>query len=312
MIRVAGAGVMAVLGRDRVGRRWVLGAIAGLAVAGAAPIAASAGETFRQEVATLLHRRRPTLKFSLPADPETIDVKAGGNTLQVYLGNLQRQIGDDRGAPRERQILEFFDRVSAVAPADGGGRRTWAQARANLRIQIVPIEYRQQATGLIVRDLTGKVVIAYAHDQGQRYALVTQDDLKSWGVGADAVHAAALAGLAAASTKLPVTAKRSADRRGAYATIATNDGYDAARLLVPSVRQKLRKALGSDRVIVAIPNRDFLVAWTPDFSERADFAAKAGEDSRSRSHPLTDELFVVDANGVRIATATERAEQRRI
>lgn len=303
---------MAKRSQDGIGRRHVLEAMVGLVVAGV-PAAADAAESFREEVVSLLRRRRPALKLTLPGDdPESVHVKVGENTLQVYLGNLQRQLGTAQGADRESQILAFFDGILAVRPAGDEERTRWQVARAKLRLQIVPIEYRQQAKELISRDLTAKVVIAYALDQGERYSLVTKDDLKTWGVDADALHEAALAGLETASGAVTIGAEKSAKGRGAYATILTQDGYDAARLLLPSIRQRLLKALGSDLVIAGIPNRDFLVAWTPDFSARADFAAKVSEDSESRSHPLTDELFVVDANGVRMATPAELAEQRRI
>ncbi|QEN87777.1 DUF1444 family protein [Labrys sp. KNU-23] len=304
---------MAGRSQDGIGRRRVLEAMVGLVVAGVPVAAAGAAESFREEVASLLRRRRPALKFTLPADDaESVHVRIGDNTHQVYLGNLQRQLGTARGVVRESQILAFFDRVLAIRPVDEKAGARWENARTRLRLQIVPIEYRQQAKELISRDLTAMVVIAYALDQGERYSLVTKDDLKTWGVYADAVHEAALAGLEAASGALAIGAEKSAKGRGAYVTILTQDGYDAARLLLPSIRQRLLKALGSDLVIAGIPNRDFLVAWTPDFSARAGFAAKVAEDAKARSHPLTDELFVVDANGFRMATPAELAEQRRI
>lgn len=305
---------MAERGQGGIGRRRVLQAMLGLAATGAATAATSAAGSFRDEVAALLRRRRPGLKFTLPGDDaDSIHVEVGDNTYQVYLGNLQRRLGTARGAAREGQILDFFDSALAVKPVDEAKGAHWPDARTKLRLQIVPIEYRQQATRLVSRDLTAKVVIAYALDQGGRYALVTQDDLKTWGgVDADAVHEAALAGLEAASGTLAIKAETSAKGRGAYAAILTEDGYDAARLLLPSIRQRLLRALGSDLAIAGIPNRDFLVAWTPDFSARAGFAAKVSEDSKSRPHPLTDELFVIEANGFRVATAAELVEQRRI
>lgn len=306
-------GVMRRRSQAGIGRRQVLQALLGLAAADVTVVAARVDESFRGEVVAVLRRQRPALAFTLPGDdPESIHVKVGENTLQVYLGNLQRQLGGARGMDREGQILDFFDRIVAVRPADDEERARWSEARARLRLQVVPIEYRQQAEALVSRDLAAKVVIAYALDQGERYALVTTDDLKTWGVDADAIHEAALDGLEAASGKLAIEAEKSAKGRGAYVTILTNDGYDAARLLLPSVRQRLLRALGSDLAIAGIPNRDFLVAWTPDFSARAGFAAKVSEDAKSRSHPLTDELFVIEANGFRVATAAELVEQRRI
>lgn len=73
--------------------------------------------------------------------------------------------------------------------------------------------------------------------------------------------------------------------------------------------RRLRAALG-DILIVGIPNRDFLVAWTPDFAGRAGFVAQISRDMQRRPHPRTDELFVATTDGVRPATRAETAAQR--
>ncbi|WP_454812788.1 hypothetical protein [Labrys neptuniae] len=73
-------------------------AMVGLVVAGVPAAAVGAPESFREEVVSLLRRHRPALKFTLPGDdPESVHVKVGEDTKQVYLGNLQRQLGTARG-----------------------------------------------------------------------------------------------------------------------------------------------------------------------------------------------------------------------
>jgi uncharacterized protein YtpQ (UPF0354 family) len=152
------------------------------------------------------------------------------------------------------------------------------------------------------------VVIAYALDSDASYKLVIQDDLVKWSVDADAVHAAAIDGLEDLSAGIEIRARPSKKGPGVFATILTRDGYDAARLLLPGFMKRMRGVL-SDTVVVGIPNRDFLIAWTPDFAAHAGFVAQIGEDVQSQPHPLTDELFIAGPDGVRLATAAEMAAQ---
>ncbi len=60
-----------------------------------------------------------------------------------------------------------------------------------------------------------------------------------------------------------------------------------------------------DFVYAGIPNRDFLVLWSQDFAAHAGFVAQIKRDSQNRPYPLTDEIFVITAAGVRPATSAE-------
>jgi Protein of unknown function (DUF1444) len=291
-----------------LGRRGFVqmaGASLALMVAGQA-FAGSDFEEFRQEVAELLRRRRTDLVLSLPADdPQRIDI----GEMHFFLGNLQHHVEGMEQGEREDEILGFFDKAIAANNTDMNTIKTWEDAKERLRIQIVPIEYRGQAPDLVSRDLSSKVIIAYAVDAQSTYQLVMQNMVKDWGVDADTLHAAAIAGLEAISGVIEVGVKHPNQGRGTYASFVQKDGYDAARLLVPGFMQRLRAALG-DSLIVGIPNRDFMVAWTPDFSAHARFAAQVLDDSNNQGHPLTDELFIANADGIRLATAQEMAAQR--
>lgn len=74
---------------------------------------------------------------------------------------------------------------------------------------------------------------------------------------------------------------------------------------------RVREALKTPVVFAAIPNRDFLVTWTPDFSKRENFAGLVSRDLHEKPHPLTDALFVVSDQGVRLADAGELADHGR-
>ena len=83
-----------------------------------------------------------------------------------------------------------------------------------------------------------------------------------------------------------------------------SDGYCAARFLCPEFIHSLQQKL-TPKVYVAIPARDFLVAWTEGFSESSLIMRQAGELYAEMDHPLTREIFVLEKDRFRLATADE-------
>ncbi len=258
---------------------------------------------FREKVMDILHRSHPNLKPGLPDDPALIEF----DSKTVFLGNLYAYVHDMETEGQEIEIAKFLE--TTLQPSTPTS--SWKEAVDELRIQIVPIEYRKvqlaNKGALITRDFTPRVLIAYALDNAQSYKLVTPEMLKQWNVSTEVLHEAAVASLEKVSTQVPIHVEHS-PTTGNYAIVSTCDGYDAARILLPEFRERLRERL-SDKVFLAIPNRDFLVAWTPDFAGHAGFVAKVKEDSQTREHPLTDELFVLTKEGIRLATPIEIAGQ---
>ncbi|MCJ2132523.1 hypothetical protein MKK69_00295, partial [Methylobacterium sp. J-026] len=90
---------------------------------------------------------------------------------------------------------------------------------------------------------------------------------------------------------------------GGYFTLQTYDGFDAVRLLLPRCMARVRQALRSSMLFAGIPNRDFLVVWTPDFSRRSAFATLIARDITLQPQPLTRALFVVSDIGTRLANS---------
>jgi hypothetical protein len=89
--------------------------------------------------------------------------------------------------------------------------------------------------------------------------VVNTDHLLSWGVEPGDVQEAALRNLAAWSATAPWTDEVSGDRR--LLSSDTGDGFDAARILLPDVRDHLRRELGPGcRILVGLPERHLLVA----------------------------------------------------
>ena len=89
------------------------------------------------------------------------------------------------------------------------------------------------------------------------------------------------------------------------------DDYAAARLMLPSYLDSIRKALKADGITVAIPTRDLLMAWPADSKARIGLAAEVRDRLRKGPYGRSDELFHADRTGLRPLTAAERADHRR-
>ena len=103
------------------------------------------------------------------------------------------------------------------------------------------------------------LAVVYAIAASGFDVIVNGDHLLSWGVGIEAVQDAALRNLAAWSATAAWAEETSGDRR--LISSDTGDGWDAARILLPEVRDHLARELGgSGRVLVGLPDRYLLLA----------------------------------------------------
>lgn len=88
-------------------------------------------------------------------------------------------------------------------------------------------------------------------------------------------------------------------RVGRFATLANEDGYVAARLLIPTVMNQIREGLKTPTMVVAVPTRDILVAWSPDSEARRRLAEIVTEWMHKGPYGRSTELFHSSADGLR-------------
>ncbi len=123
--------------------------------------------------------------------------------------------------------------------------------------------------------------------------IVNGDHLLSWGIAVDALQEAAFGNLAAWSATAAWTDEVSGERR--LISSDTGDGWDASRIILPEVRDRLVSELGgSGRVLVGLPERHVLVAGTlqvgdDDFAGL--FAEFVIESSGAADEPIDRRVF---------------------
>jgi hypothetical protein len=137
--------------------------------------------------------------------------------------------------------------------------------------------------------------IGYALAAAGFDVLVNAEHLLSWGIPGEELASTASQNLARWSAGAGWTDETSGDRR--LLSSDTGDGYDAARILLPEVREHLTRELGGapgTRVLVGLPERHLLVAGAlaPGDQEFASlFLDFVAEHSEGADEPLDRRVF---------------------
>jgi hypothetical protein len=123
--------------------------------------------------------------------------------------------------------------------------------------------------------------------------IVNGDHLLSWGVTVEAIQDAAMANLAAWSAAAAWSDEVSGERR--LISSDTGDGWDASRVLLPEVRDRLVAELGgTGRVLIGLPERHLMIAGAlrPDDDEFAGlFGEFVLEQSGAADEPVDRRVF---------------------
>jgi uncharacterized protein YtpQ (UPF0354 family) len=149
----------------------------------------------------------------------------------------------------------------------------------------------------ITQPLVGDVQIAYVLDSDRTIRYLQQANLARWNKTIDELHEIAIENLVARSDSLSAHAAQDEEGRINLILFQTMDGFDAARLLLPTLHERLREHLGSP-FAAAIPNRDILLCFRNDEQTVQRVRAQVQEDYRQMPHQVTNHLMLVTADGI--------------
>jgi hypothetical protein len=226
-----------------------------------------------------------------PSGPNGIDVRAHGKGSHLYLDNVLREAGDDRA--RAAQLIAQSGRTLAAQLEAAARPETFDSVKARLRPALVPRDYAERF-GMASRGFVGDLLEVLVVDDPSSIRYVLGKDLSAWQVPLDGAASVARANLWQESRSLPLAAQGpdNPTLSGKFVTLATRDGYDAARLVLPELRGALAERLGYP-YYAAIPNRDFLIAWSNDYAFAAQFSEKVRADFAQRSYPISGKTYRV-------------------
>jgi uncharacterized protein YtpQ (UPF0354 family) len=140
-------------------------------------------------------------------------------------------------------------------------------------------------------------VIVFVTDLPHMTVSITTEQLLRWRLDLDEIEQVARQNLDEYAPELEVQLVESKEG-GKAAIISQHDGYDAARLLLGGLYERLAPRLGGD-FYVATPARDMFVAFSPNpdsFVSR--LHDRVEHDYRRLPYPITPDFFYVTRDGV--------------
>ena len=115
----------------------------------------------------------------------------------------------------------------------------------------------------VKQPLVQGLVVGYGIDNDRTISHVTRKRLQKWKIAIDELHEAAMENLTRGATAIAAHAAQDEQGNMELILFQTMDGYDASRVLLPDLNEKLREHLGSP-FAAAIPNRDILLCFRND------------------------------------------------
>ena len=248
-------------------------------------------EEYQRHVFSVAQRLFPAEHLEITPDPAVL--LWGNHTLG--LSTLYSVYTRDQLPPDERDnaiAAHLSLMMGAVRSSPDVTALAWQDVKDLVRLQLFPSVFRSHAPRpLVCYPFAPGIEIGVVADMPTSYVYVRTEDLARWDMTAEALHERALYNLEKASEGIEMHGTDAPQRS---LIIATSDGYDAVRLLLPSLRTFAVARLGQP-CLAAIPNRDFLILWST--SNSAAFSQRIREQVRSdvkaQPHALTSQIFVV-------------------
>ena len=163
--------------------------------------------------------------------------------------------------------------------------------------QVMPAEYVESAPlRLISFPLSNEVSVGLVADFPETYMYLREIDLQRWDVAADDLFDQAQKNLEELTQSVQL--QLAGADKDVFIAVTSGDGYDAARILIPTFQAFLSQHLG-ETFRFAIPNRDFLICWRLDCEEsfHQQIASQIIADSSERPYPLSSSVFVRNSEG---------------
>ena len=247
-------------------------------------------ESFVRQVLDIVQAKFPLEQIVTAEQPFSLRI----NGHVASLENLYRMTQlkpDDLRHQAERWVVELLR--AADAPDETANLD---QVRDRVLPMIIP-EAGFSAGGAVSRPLVAGLAVAYAVDNDRTITYVAPPRFKEWGISVDELHDLAVANLVARSEEMNAHAAQDDDGKVNLILFQTMDGYDASRLLLPTLHEKLREYLGSP-FAAAIPNRDILLCFRNDEATVDKIRPQVAADYDRMPHQITEKLLLVTLDGI--------------
>jgi hypothetical protein len=236
----------------------------------------------------------PLVKITAGDQPFTMLV----NGQLAGLENIYRM-----AALRPADRLHHIDRwiVELLRAGEGTPDRTgsFEELRDRILPMVLPGHSASGYRGIVSTVLVEGLLVAYAIDQDRTISYIPQERFTEWNISLDELHQLAIENLVSRSEQLAAHAAEDEDGNVNLILFQTMDGYDASRVLLPTLHERLRSFLGSP-FAAAMPNRDMLLCFRNDDETVNRLRKQVREDYEQMPHQVTDQLLLITADGIAV------------
>jgi hypothetical protein len=259
-------------------------------------------EAFAETVAQMLRRSHPDYAVDLVGPQELLV-----NGRRLDLENLHRMVNHE--PTRGSEIVEhYLDQLFAGDALQVSAMSLdFARSRIMPRIQPLSIFAHLSREQVAHVPFVNGTAIVFVTDMPHMTVSITTEQLLRWRVTVDEVDQMARTNLDSYAPELEVQLVESKEG-GRAAILSQHDGYDAARLLLSGLHERLAGRLGGN-FYVATPARDMFVAFTPapePFVQR--LQERVHHDFRRLPYPISPDFFYVTRDGI-CGTRADAAEE---
>jgi len=249
-------------------------------------------EAFAETVATMLRRVHPDYSIDLVGPRELLV-----NGRRLDLENLYRMVNHEPG--RGSEIVEhYLDQLFASDTIQLASMSLdFARSRIMPRIQPMTIFGHLSREQVAHVPWVNDTAIVFVTDLPHMTVSITTEQVLRWKLCIDEIETIARENLDEYAPDLEVQLVESKEG-GKAAIISQHDGYDAARLLLSGLHERLAYRLGGN-FYVATPARDMFVGFSPGPDPFVDrLQDRVTHDYKRLPYPITSDFFYVTRDGV--------------
>jgi uncharacterized protein YtpQ (UPF0354 family) len=249
-------------------------------------------EQFVDRVIEQVREKFPLVKLARGDEP--FSLRVNGNV--VALENLYRMVQirpDEMKRQVERWVVELI-RAGEGTPDLVAG---FEEIKDRILPMVLSSQDAKREQSVVSQSLIEGLQVAYAVDSDRTIAYIPQTHFDAWKISLDQLHETAINNLVSRSEAISAHAAQDENGEINLILFQTLDGYDASRILLPTLHDRLREFLGSP-FAAGIPNRDILLCFRNDDETVNRLQAQIAEDFKQMPHQVTDRLMLITPDGI--------------
>jgi hypothetical protein len=212
-------------------------------------------------------------------------------TIELGLSNLYRQhLLDPYG--EEDLRIELLRRITGLrGDSSNLAALPWNEVEQRIFPQLNQVDQLQELE-LICQPFDEDVITTLVVDFDDHYQYVTREHMNEWGVTEDEIMETAIINLHHSTEDIEI---QFYDGDEKFVLVCGEDGYNAARILLPSMKDIASERLGTP-FFAAIPNRNFLAMWSvwnkDEYHEH--MQDEVINSFTTELHPLTPKVYKLE------------------